>query len=214
MGSEWIKARGMSNRSETMKDETKQTKSKCDETVKRPRRKRAGRKRVKFSSFPRPAPSVKALWSQASEEERKRAHQLCMAILEYWVGRTTKEDLAERLEVPPLRIWQLSQQALSGMLAGLLRQPRRRATVGLPPADPETDPKPLRLQIAELEKKLARTEDLVRVLKHLPWAKGDGDGGSSQERKARKSAKAKRSRATPHREKAVATANGGKAETG
>jgi hypothetical protein len=135
---------------------------------------------VVFQPPTRVAPAVRDLWGQASDEERTRAHKLCMSILEYWLGRTSKEDLAVSLGLPPVRVWQLSQQALSGMLAGLLRQPRRRVKVVADPADPEIDPKPLRQRIAELETKLARTEDLVRVLKHLPWTKEGRDG--AQER--------------------------------
>jgi hypothetical protein len=74
--------------------------------------------------------------------------------------------------VPPLRIWQLSQMALSGMLAGLLRQPKtRKRGRPLPPASsPEEDPRILKKRIVELERKLKTTEDLVRVLRDLPWA--------------------------------------------
>ena len=168
------------------------------------RRTRTVRKRVSFKTPPRPAPAVKDLWRQASEEERKKAHLLCMAILEYWVGRASKEEVARRLSVPGLRVWQLSQQALSGMLAGLLRQPRRRVKVIADPANPEIDPKPLRQRIAELEKKLARTEDLVRVLKHLPWAKEGSDGGSGSKSSGKKQV-AKRSKAKRRRAKADRT---------
>ncbi len=138
----------------------------------RPRRTRTSRKRTRFASYPRPAIAVRGLWEQASAQEKCTAHRCCMAILEYWLGKASKVEIATRLELAPLRVWQLSQQALSGMLAGLLRQPKRRAKVALPPASPEQDPTLLHRRIGELEKKLARTEDLVRVLRDLPWAKG------------------------------------------
>ena len=141
------------------------------ETSGRPKQTRVSRKRTRFKGCPRPAIPVRGLWEQASTEEKRKAHATCMAILEYWLGKATKIQVAERLEVPPLRVWQLSQQALSGMLAGLLRQPRTRRKVSVPPATPEEDPKLLKRRVVELERKLAHTEDLVRVLKDLPWAK-------------------------------------------
>ena len=110
------------------------------------------------------------LWKQASDEERRRAHLVCVGILEYWLGKKSKGETARELEVPLLRVWQLSQAALSGMLAGLLKQPR--AHPGRPPSwsgEPADDPKRLRKRIAELELALSRTEDLVRVLRTAPW---------------------------------------------
>ena len=166
----------------------------------RPRRRRTGRKRASFRRFPQPAPSVRGSWLAASEEERSKAHQLCMAILEYWLGRSSKEQVALRLGMPPLRVWQLSQQALSGMLVGLLRLPRGRVKLAAGSALPPNDSTTLKHRIAELEKKLARTEDLVRVLKHLPWQAEGGNGrpptgpaGESPKRRAK--AKTQESRA-------------------
>jgi hypothetical protein len=134
---------------------------------------RAPRRRRKSTSFEIPersAPSVRALWESASEEEKARAHRSGMAILESWTGRASWQEVAERLDLPPVRVHQLSQQALSGMLAGLLVQPRtRRKRAGLPPLAPEDDPVELRKRIRALETKLSRTEDLVRVLQELPW---------------------------------------------
>jgi hypothetical protein len=151
----------------------------------RPRRTRMGRKRTRFALPTHHAPSVKALWQAASLEEQAQAHRLSMAILEYWLGKTPKVEIARRLEVPPLRVWQLSQMALSGMLAGLLRQPktRPRGRPSLPPASPEDDPRLLKQHIRELERKLARTEDLVRVLRDLPWASKTDD--SQEESRAK-----------------------------
>jgi hypothetical protein len=70
--------------------------------------------------------------------------------------------------VTPLRVWQLSQLALSGMMAGLLTQPRRR--VGPEALDrPRGEmPAALKRRLVDLEKKLARTENLVRVLSGWP----------------------------------------------
>jgi hypothetical protein len=36
-----------------------------------------------------------------------------------WLGKRDREAVAKELSIPTLRVWQLSQQALSGMLAGL-----------------------------------------------------------------------------------------------
>ena len=69
---------------------------------------------------------VRGLWENAPPEEKERAHETCMKILEYWLGKKSKGKVAKELEITPLRVWQLSQQALSGMMAGLLSQPRRR----------------------------------------------------------------------------------------
>ena len=107
--------------------ETTQTSESCPQTT--TKRRRPLRKRATFKRPPPPAIPVRGLWEHASEEQRQKAHIACMAILEYWLGHASKQETADRLEVTPLRVWQLSQQALSGMLAGLLRQPRVRGMV-------------------------------------------------------------------------------------
>jgi len=148
----------------------------------RPVRRR--RKRTHFKIPEHTAIAVRPLWEQASDEERQRAHRYAMAILESWVGRASWDETAERLGLPPVRVHQLSQQAVSGMLAGLLKQPRRRRKV-VPSADPvapEDDPVRLRKRIGELEAKLARTEDLVRVLQEFPWHRA-GAVGANKDRK-------------------------------
>ena len=90
------------------------------------RRARTGRKRTVFKTTPKPAWPVRGLWESAPQAEKEEAHRTCMLILEYWLGKKSKQAVAEELSVTPLRVWQLSQQALSGMLAGLLKQPRKR----------------------------------------------------------------------------------------
>jgi len=133
------------------------------------RRKRTGRKRTSFKQAPRPAWPVKGLWEAASQEEKQRSHTVCMAILEYWLGKKSKGQVAEELSVTPLRVWQLSQQALSGMMAGLLTQPRRRVSPEALQRPRGETPASLKKRVTELEKQLARTEDLVRVLRMAPW---------------------------------------------
>ncbi len=172
-------------------------------------RKSTGRKRTVFQPQDRPAPAVRELWTQASEAEQRRAHEACMLMLEYWLGKKTKQEVADELEVPLLRVWQLSQQAVSGMLAGLLKQPRRRRTSEeIANTIPENDPVHLRRQIRELETKLSRTEDLVRVLRTAPWAaresttEEDSRGRAKQPReraKTRRSSRTKAPKTRTHR---------------
>lgn len=88
-------------------------------------------------------------------------------MLAYWLGKMDKGQAAKELGVSELRIWQLSQQALSGMAAGLLRQPRTRRVFTLP-KDPESDPSALRKKIAALTKELAGATRLIELLKELP----------------------------------------------
>src|SRR5262245_40327811 len=96
----------------------------------RPRAPRPLGKRLVFQ-IPKVALPVRGLWEAASEEERQRAHRQGVSILEWWVGRRTREEVGLELGVGSLRVWQLSQSALSGMLAGLLRQPRRRGRAAM-----------------------------------------------------------------------------------
>lgn len=155
----------------------------------RRRRKRTGRKRTVFQPPERPARGIRELWKQASEEERKRAHELGMRMLEYWLGKKTRAELSEELGLPGVRIYQLSQQAVSGMLAGLLKQPRRRGgAVAQEEPTPGADPATLKKRIRELETQLSRTEDLVRVLRTAPWAKqatASPENGAAGRRTAR-----------------------------
>src|SRR5688572_19158960 len=90
----------------------------------RPRRMRTGLKRTRFDVPKRMPLPIKTLWESASEEERARAHRTAVEVLCAWLGKATRAEAAARLSIPPLRFWQLSQQAVSGMVAGLLHQPR------------------------------------------------------------------------------------------
>jgi hypothetical protein len=122
----------------------------------------------------------------------------CAVILEYWLGRIGKEEVMERLELPALRVWQLSQMALSGMLAGLLKQPRPRG--GAPMAtEPDEDPKRLKKRIRELEDQLKRTEELVRLLRDLPGNRSQPETKATRPRAtsaSRRGKKRSRPRAT------------------
>jgi len=131
------------------------------------KRRRRFRKRSRFK-VPKIMPvPVRALWNLATEEERKRAHRTCASILEYWLGRRSKTEVMARLELPALRVWQLSQQALAGMLAGLLKQPRTRGRPAMP-RDPESDPKLLRKRIEQLERELNLAQDVIKLLREFP----------------------------------------------
>jgi hypothetical protein len=161
-----------------------------------PQRTRAGRKRTVFKCPATAAWPVRGLWEAAPQEEKERAHQTCMEILEYWLGKKGKAEVARDLSVSPLRVWQLSQQALSGMMAGLLTQPRRRVSSEVFEGRPDETPAALRARVVELEKKLSRTEDLVRVLRTAPWAAPSSDatpkGGASRAAKTQRKKNANR----------------------
>ena len=133
----------------------------------KPRRRRTYRKRVHFKQLPKPAIAVRGLWNSASEEEKQLAHQRCVTMLELWLGRVKKEEAMERLSVPALRLWQMSQSALSGMLAGLLKQPRTRGERGAE-MDPQSDPKKDAKRVLALEKEIEILRSLVTLLRGLP----------------------------------------------
>jgi hypothetical protein len=132
---------------------------------------RRGRKRLLFKNLPRPVYPVRALWDAATEEEKSRSHRMCVAILEWWLGKATREEVSKKLSLPSLRVWQLSQQALAGMLAGLLRQPRTRGKVTVTLDGRRTsDLSLLRQETLALKKRLKVAEDVAFVLSELKQA--------------------------------------------
>lgn len=151
----------------------------------RARRPRLGLKRTKFAvptAMPRP---VKALWAAATPEAQARAHRAATAILRTWLGKATREEAAKELELTPLRFWQLSQQAVAGLVAGLLHQPRFRGATLPGDAPAEESAGVLRRRITTLERELDGARRLIGLLKELPTprvaspASGTeaGDGG-------------------------------------
>lgn len=126
-------------------------------------RTRRFRKR-RFRRVPAMPVPVKALWERATEEERKRAHETCAQILELWLGKATRAEAAERLRVPPLRVWQISQQALAGMVAGCLRQPRMRKSAETGADEPTA----MRRRLEVLEREAQAKDALIALLKELP----------------------------------------------
>src|SRR5690606_17856586 len=132
----------------------------------KPMQKRRGRK--KGLAMPQRIPlPVKGLWESATTEEKQLAHKTALMILQYWMGHKTKKEVAEELKIPQLRIWQLSGQAVAGMAAGLLKQPRMRKGA-LVTMNKEDDPKYLKKKIAELEKTIYSLKVLIDVLKEMP----------------------------------------------
>lgn len=135
----------------------------------RPRRRRTYKKRTRFQ-VPRPVVAVRALWEQATPAEQERAHKTCALMIEHWLGKRSKDEMVKELGLPPLRVWQLSQSALSGMLAGLLRQPKmRKRKHERTPEDNELNE--LRKENARLKNELKLERQMREILSCLPGVK-------------------------------------------
>jgi hypothetical protein len=147
------------------------------------------RRRRKMGAMPRPILPMRALWEGASREAQERAHQSAVWMLEYWLGRMSKAELAEHLGVTPLRVWQLSQLAIAGMVCGLLPQPRYRRGMRMMSEDPENDPKALLKENAQLRRELEVAQQLIDILKTLP-----GNAGRELETPAERPASGGRAR--------------------
>jgi len=134
------------------------------------RRARRVTKKTTFEKAPRGPWPIRALWEGTTQDDRQRAHTRCVALLEYWLGKATKTEIAQRLELPPLRIWQLSQQALSGMLASLVYQPRWKEARGIMTSRPTkaTHVAALRRRVKELERENAALLKLNALLQQFP----------------------------------------------
>lgn len=144
------------------------------------------RKRARFKLPPRPPVPVRSLWEAAGQVERERAHKTAIAILEHWLGRASRQQVAEKLGTAPLRVWQLSQQAVFGMVAGLLKQPKARKGAGVMVMSPEDDPKVLRKEIQALKQENAALKSLIEVLKQIPGIKPKIVNVPSRKRKGKK----------------------------
>lgn len=177
-------------------NEQEKTETTPNPTIPPKRRTRRNRKRTVFHKAPRPAWPVRGLWESAPEEARQQAHTTCMKILEYWLGKKTKAQVAEELSVSGLRVWQLSQQALSGMLAGLLKQPRCRVGPEVFQPGRAKSREQLQKRIGELEAELARTEDLVRVLRTAPWMSSSSESSVKEGSKRGRKKTARRTKST------------------
>lgn len=159
---------------------------------------RPRRRRRTVDAFLRPVQPIKAIWASASEEEQRKARALASELLGYWLGRETKAELSRRLGIPPIRVWQMSQRAISGMVTALLRPPegRRGALPRLPP-----EVKELRRRVAELEAETSSQRRLIELLRTLP---GPTPPEIPQEESRAK--ESRRVRATPPRARRAASA--------
>jgi len=137
----------------------------------------------------RPVYPIKALYDAASEEERRQAHALSATILEYWTGVATKSEIARRLSVPPIRVWQMSQRAAAGLVCGLLRPPSGKRG---PPMSTTPREKDLARRLERLEKENELLRELVSVLRELPGNRDRGLEAPPQE--TAKEAEAKKPR--------------------
>jgi hypothetical protein len=148
-----------------------------------PRARRSGR-RPHFLRVPRAAESVRSLLETASEEEREKAHRLVTGILEWWLGQRRKEEVATALGVSGLRLWQLSQRATAGMVAGLLRQPLIGVR-GRPRMEEKKELEELKKENARLRREKDDLERLLDLLKSLPASarRGTEEGSSPSPRK-------------------------------
>jgi len=158
------------------------------------------------TSAPKP---MKALWDSATEEEKQKAHQAAVGILETWMGQASREEVAQKLGVPSLRVWQMSQQALVGLVAGLLKQPKVRKGKNQPALPPEEDPAKLRKKIATLEKDLGMMKELVGLLREFP-AHREGNPTAENDGKSGKKKKLEISKGTDKKDGAVAQGGGPK----
>ena len=135
------------------------------------RPKRAGKRKMGFRMDTPPWP-VRAIWELASETERQEAHKSGVLMLEHWLGRMTRKDLGTKLNLPPLRVWQMSQQALAGMVVGLMAQPKRPPK-GTPMQNQskhqdKDELKNLRKRVTELEQDNRVLKELLDLLKDMP----------------------------------------------
>lgn len=131
------------------------------ETTKRTRR---SKKHLKFKSPDRPAPAIREIWDRASAREKEEAHKTAVAILETWLGRATRREAAQRLGIPAVRLHQLSQLATSGLMAGLLKQPKARKRVREAPDEVLV----LKKTCEQLQKENDEFKRLLSVLRDLP----------------------------------------------
>lgn len=135
--------------------------TKDPETKKRTRK---SKKRLKFKTPERPAPAIKEIWDRASAREKEEAHKTAVAILETWLGRSTRSEAAARLGIPAVRLHQLSQLATSGLMAGLLKQPKMRKRAKEAPDETLV----LKKECERLKAENAEFKRLLAVLRDLP----------------------------------------------
>lgn len=149
------------------------------------RRARRGLKRTRFQVPQRVPVPVRALWQAASEEERRKAHAVATTVLKTWLGKMSREEAAKELSMTGLRFWQLSQQAVAGLVAGCLRQPRFRGRVDLGGGE-EVPVASLKRRVATLEREVEAGRRLIDLLRELPGHRGTSTPAEKEVRRARK----------------------------
>ncbi len=135
-------------------------------------------RRAKIKLPPKMPIPVRALWEVATQEEREKAHQSGVILLQVWLGQMSKEEASKQLGIPPLRIWQLSRQAISGMVAGLLKQPKmRKGKAALESLKQEegVNTKALEKRVKELERENTLQKELIELLRAMPARKGEAE---------------------------------------
>ena len=171
-------------------------------------------RRIRKRSFPMPQKMpwpVRGLWDVATEEERKKAHETSVQLLQMWLGRQSRTEVAASLGMPLLRVWQLSQQALAGMVAGLLKQPKVRPKKGALADGPGMTE--LKGKVTRLEKQLMHAEHLIDLLRQMPARRADEkseEGRHGNKAKAHASGQAgHRTKAAGHEGREAGTSGGG-----
>lgn len=116
----------------------------------------------------RPVYPISAILASATPEEVKRARMLVSELLGYWLGHESKASLARRLSIPQVRVWQMGQRALAGMVAAMLTPPSgtRGSTGAMPRVSQETIA--LRKRVLDLEKETGVQRRLIELLRTLP----------------------------------------------
>ena len=76
-----------------------------------------------------------------------------------------------RLNLKPIRFWQLKNQAIMGMMVGLLHQPRLRGNEHMENQE-QQELKKLRARVKELELIVSTKTKLIEILKSMPGCQG------------------------------------------
>ena len=149
----------------TTQDLADTTTSTATTTETQPPRTRRGRGRRRVGRWVRPVYPMRAYYDAASEEKQRHAHTAAAIILEYWTGVKTKPEAAKALGVPPIRVWQMSQRAATGLVCALLTPPSSRRGRPMATSDEESA---LRKENERLRKENALQKELIAVLRELP----------------------------------------------
>jgi hypothetical protein len=122
--------------------------------------------KLKFPAIP-----VRGLWERATLEDKQRAQEFAKVIMEYWMGRLSRAQAITKVGMRPVRFWQLTQQAIAGMTAGLLTQPRFRKGEFMGKNE-QQEIKKLEAKVKDLELTVATQQKLIEVFKSIPGYQG------------------------------------------